>query len=91
VAGLIIEKIAKISHVGTLFSMYVKDELRGDGIGFALVNFVKDYANKIMSSICILVVMPKIMVRLNYIKNVGLKFTELDQITPRLAINFMMI
>jgi RimJ/RimL family protein N-acetyltransferase len=46
VAGLIIEKIAKISHVGTLFSMYVKDELRGDGIGIALVNFVKDYAKQ---------------------------------------------
>lgn len=40
-AGLLIEKVAKISHVGTLFSMYVKDDLRGDGIGLALVSFIK--------------------------------------------------
>jgi len=43
---LSIEKIAKISHTGTLFSMYVKDDCRGAGIGLALVNFVKDYAKK---------------------------------------------
>ncbi len=45
-AGLLIEKVAKISHVGTLFSMYVKDDLRGDGIGLALVSFIKDYAKQ---------------------------------------------
>ena len=44
--GLLIEKIAKISHTGTLFGMYVKDDCRGAGIGLALVNFVKDYAKK---------------------------------------------
>jgi len=43
---LSIEKTAKISHTGTLFGMYVKDDCRGGGIGLALVNFVKDYAKK---------------------------------------------
>ena len=49
---LSIEKIAKISHTGTLFGMYVKDDCRAGGIGLALVNFVKDYAKKIISWDC---------------------------------------
>ncbi len=45
-SGLLIEKAAKISHTATLFGMYVKDGVRGSGVGLALVNFVKDYAKK---------------------------------------------
>lgn len=45
-SGLLIEKVAKISHTATLSSMYVKDGVRGSGVGLALVNFVKDYAKK---------------------------------------------
>ena len=45
-SGLLIEKATKISHTATLFGMYVKDDFRGSGIGFDLVNFVKDYAKK---------------------------------------------
>jgi len=44
--GLSIEKATKISHTATLFGMYIKDEARGNGAGFALVNFVKNYAKK---------------------------------------------
>ncbi len=44
--GLLIEKAAKISHTATLIRMYVKDEVRGGGVGLALVNFIKDYAKK---------------------------------------------
>jgi GNAT superfamily N-acetyltransferase len=40
-SGLLIEKAAKISHTATLFGMYVKDGVRGSGVGLALVNFIK--------------------------------------------------
>ena len=33
-------------NTATLFGMYVKDGVRGSGVGLALVNFVKDYAKK---------------------------------------------
>jgi RimJ/RimL family protein N-acetyltransferase len=42
--GLLLEKRVKISHTATLCRMYVKDEMRGNGIGLELVNAVKDYA-----------------------------------------------
>ena len=45
-SGLLIEKATKISHTGYLFGMYVKDGVRGSGIGFTLVNFVKNYAKE---------------------------------------------
>lgn len=45
-SGLLIEKATKISHTGSLFGMYVKDDFRGSGIGFDLVNFVKNYAKE---------------------------------------------
>ena len=44
--GLLIEKAAKISHTGSLFGIYVKDGVRGSGVGFDLVNFVKNYAKE---------------------------------------------
>jgi len=45
-SGLLIEKATKISHTGSLFGMYVKDDFRGSGVGFTLVNFVKNYAKE---------------------------------------------
>ena len=45
-SGLLIEKATKISHTGSLFGMYVKDGVRGSGVGFDLVNFVKNYAKE---------------------------------------------
>ncbi len=42
--GLSLEKSTKISHTATIFQMYVKDKMRKNGIGLALVNFVKDFA-----------------------------------------------
>jgi RimJ/RimL family protein N-acetyltransferase len=42
--GLLLEKRTKIAHTATLFSMYVKDEMRGNGIGLQLINAVKDCA-----------------------------------------------
>ena len=45
-SGLLIEKATKISHTGSLLGMYVKDGVRGSGIGFDLVNFVKNYAKE---------------------------------------------
>jgi len=89
--GLLLEKKAKIAHTATLVSMYVKDKTRGSGIGLELVNAVKIVLKITMSKIYILVVMQKILVRLNFIESVPLKFMAQSQITVRLAINFMMI
>ena len=45
-SGLLIEKATKISHTGSLLGMYVKDGFRRSGVGFDLVNFVKNYAKE---------------------------------------------
>ncbi len=44
--GLSVEKATKISHTGTLWGMYVKNEARGGGVGLALVDFTKNHAKK---------------------------------------------
>ena len=42
--GLVVEKASKISHTGTLWGMYIKEDARGGGVGLSLVSHVKDYA-----------------------------------------------
>lgn len=45
-SGLLLEKAEKISHIATIFGMYVKDDVRGNNIGFKLVENTKKYAKK---------------------------------------------